>query len=43
MIPIIKGESVTDYVVVVRNLAKHCEYWDTLDTMLSASQAKQKS
>ena len=29
-----EGESVADFVVVLRNLAEHCEYKDTLEMML---------
>lgn len=29
-----EGESVADFVAVLRNLAKHCEYKDTLEIML---------
>ena len=29
-----EGESVADFVAALRNLAEHCEYGDTLETML---------
>lgn len=29
-----EGESVADFVLALRNLAKHCEYKDTLEMML---------
>ena len=29
-----EGESVTDFVAVLRNLAENCEYKDTLEMML---------